>query len=63
MAEIKDVQINDGVEFDTRGGVNDDDLCVKPLNELRISEEPGDYKQFDELWTLFNQEDTYDWNQ
>ena len=63
MAEIKDVQINDGVGFDTRGGVNDDDLCVKPFNELRISEEPGDYKQFDELWTLFNQEDTYDWNQ
>lgn len=54
MAEIVDVKIDDADGFDTRGGVDDDDLCVKPQHDILISEEPLDYKQFDELWTLFN---------
>jgi len=30
IAEIKDFKADDVDGFDTRGGVNDDDLCVKP---------------------------------
>lgn len=63
IAEIKDVKADDVDGFDTRGGVDDDDLCVKPQYDVQINEEPVNYNQFDELWQLFNQEDGYDWKQ